>query len=143
MIKSDPIRIKITDFGESRTAQEQTQTILRTNTINVARGTLGFMAPECLPGKLQLKLMREYDLIVANVWSYCALLHLLLNPDNPPLCLEVGMSWFDCMNTNQAISNMYMSGELPRMSPSYEKERLVYWGKVLCAYFMCSEIART
>ena len=49
--REDPIRIKITDLGESRTRVDQTRTLLRTRTTNILRGSPGFMAPELYPGK--------------------------------------------------------------------------------------------
>ena len=47
---NDPIRAKITDFGESRSKFDQTKSIFMTNTTSIVKGSPGFMAPELLPG---------------------------------------------------------------------------------------------
>ena len=42
----EPIVCKLSDFGESRSEEVQTQLLCSTNTSNVDRGTPSFMAPE-------------------------------------------------------------------------------------------------
>ena len=102
----------MTDFGEARTKLEQTRTVLKSRTENTARGTLGFMAPECLPGTWKLWSMGEADLMKADVWSFSALLHSLLAPDSPPFVLEVEDPSFDFTNPRKQIGDIYSAGFL-------------------------------
>ena len=62
----EPIVCKLTDFGESRSEQIQTQLIANTRTSNVDRGTPSFMAPE-------IHTLREVgaeDLKRIDMWAY-------------------------------------------------------------------------
>jgi serine/threonine protein kinase len=62
----EPIVCKLTDFGESRSEQIQTQLMANTRTSNVDRGTPSFMAPE-------IHTLREVgaeDLKRIDMWAY-------------------------------------------------------------------------
>jgi serine/threonine protein kinase len=62
----EPIACKLTDFGESRSEQIQTQLMANTRTSNVDRGTPSFMAPE-------IHTLREVgaeDLKRIDMWAY-------------------------------------------------------------------------
>ncbi len=62
----EPIVCKLTDFGEGRSLDIQTQLLANTKTNNVDRGTPSFMAPE-------IHLMREVraeDLKQIDMWAY-------------------------------------------------------------------------
>lgn len=58
---------KLVDFGESRSSVQQTNTLCLTMTNNVDRGTIVFMAPECMSSQLNQKALSLQDLKKADI----------------------------------------------------------------------------
>ena len=78
--QSRPIACKLTDFGESRSQLMQTQTVLASNTRNVDRGTVMYMAPEILVEDLLISRASISDLILADLWALRMVFFSLINP---------------------------------------------------------------
>ena len=74
---SEPIVCKLTDFGESRSEEIQTQLVAKTHTENVNRGTPSFMAPET---KVLLA-ARADDLRRIDMWAFGMVVYCIVNPD--------------------------------------------------------------
>ncbi|CAB4022515.1 High affinity nerve growth factor receptor, partial, partial [Paramuricea clavata] len=62
----EPVMCKLTDFGESRSDEIQTQLLGNTRTNNVDRGTPSFMAPEIHT----MQEVRAEDLKRIDMWAY-------------------------------------------------------------------------
>jgi serine/threonine protein kinase len=75
-----PLICKLTDFGESRSQDIRTNTILHSKTNQVNRGTPVFMAPELLVNDFQLPAASVEDLKKADIWAYGMVLFNLINP---------------------------------------------------------------
>ncbi len=65
-----PLICKLTDFGESRSQDIHTNTILYSKTNQVNRGTPVFMAQELLVNDFQLPAASVEDLKKADIWAY-------------------------------------------------------------------------
>lgn len=69
----DPVLVKLTDFGESRSKLVQTQTVVQTLTSETYCGTPIFMAPEILVAKYDNDLNRNpmslSELQATDIWS--------------------------------------------------------------------------
>ena len=77
----EPVICKLVDFGESRSALNQTATLCQTKPNNFDRGTLIYNAPELLSGNtsnLSIEHLKKTD-----IWSLGMLFFMLLNPDLP------------------------------------------------------------
>ena len=70
----EPIVCKLTDFGESRSDEIQTQLVAEIRTDNVDRGTPAFMAPEIH----MMKEARAEDLKRIDMWAYGKMLSFTL-----------------------------------------------------------------
>ena len=64
-----PLICKLTDFGESRSREFQTNTILTSKTSRINRGTPAFMAPEVLIKGLCTQKFSVDDLQTVDVWA--------------------------------------------------------------------------
>ena len=82
--KEEPIICKLADFGESRSKMLQTRSLLKTHTVYVRRGTMGFMAPEQFPGKFKLNIASQEQLFSIDIWMLGMCLFCLLNLDSSP-----------------------------------------------------------
>ena len=136
LLQTDPIRVYLTDFGEGRLNTIQTRTALSSNTTNVDRGTVPWMAPECLSGVYRLQSMNHPSLVTADVWSFGGLLHSMVNPNRDyPFDLECTYySTFQNPTTlKEAITNSYDRGEHPIMSAKYDKQMPAI-GRSFCAH---------
>ena len=79
MFQTRPIICKLADFGESRSAINQTNSVCRMVTSNIVRGTPAYRAPELFRqsgSSLSLE-----DLKAVDVWTLGMLLFVLINPD--------------------------------------------------------------
>ena len=75
-----PLVCKLTDFGESRSREVQTNTILTSKTNRIDRGTPVFMAPEVLlenlsAGKASVPFMQK-----ADIWAFGMIVFCIINP---------------------------------------------------------------
>ena len=73
-----PLVCKVADFGESRSSEIQTNSILQSKTNRVNRGTPVYMAPEMLVEEMRLPVASAEDLKRADIWSFGMTLFVLL-----------------------------------------------------------------
>ena len=74
-----PIICKLADFGESRSAINQTSNVCRMVTSNIVRGTPAYRAPELFSHKESTLSLQ--DLKAVDIWALGMLLFVLINPD--------------------------------------------------------------
>ena len=77
---SIPLICKLTDFGESRSQEIHTNTILNSKTTRINRGTPVFMAPEILISDCQLTTASTDDLKKADAWAFGMVVFSLTSP---------------------------------------------------------------
>ena len=132
----EPIRCKITDFGESRARATQTASICQTATNNVQRGSPAYMAPEIFSGE-QFPAKLD-DLKAIDIWALGMVFFMLLNPDARfPFEIEVknkgSVAW------RKVIENLYEKKVKPRNGNKYDSYRLTEWFKIFEAYERCTD----
>ena len=122
-----PIKAKLADFGESRATHLQTQTVVRSRTSRIDRGTPVYMPPE-----VHLKQNTEStieDMKNADVWSFGMTLHCLINPgiDHPYSynCSEIGRKL-----TLKTLIEYVKDEKLPKHEPKYEYLRVLEWWQI-------------
>ena len=77
--EKEPVICKPVDFGESRASMSQTAAVYSTQTTNIDRATLVYMAPELLLSVVTSSSLEQ--LKACDIWSYGMVMFLLLNPD--------------------------------------------------------------
>jgi serine/threonine protein kinase len=132
-----PIVGKVADFGLSRSLDAQTQSILRSRTDDICRGTPVYMAPEI--HTRQLTNASQDDLKMADIWSLGILAYAMINPNlNSPYRKEsesLGAAF------NLDIMKYFMQEQiLPDHDAKYEVLRVTEWWQIdeifnLCANF--------
>ena len=140
-IEQVPIVCKLADFGESRSALNQTKTLLSTKTDNTDRGTIPFLAPEILPGG-SLHSANQEDLMKIDVWALGMTLFCLLNPDLPyPFIIEKPKQC--SLSSFEIFMGEKLNGDLvlPKMSDKYFKSRWIHWGKLYRMYLNVADIS--
>lgn len=143
--QSRPIACKLTDFGESRSLLMQTQSVLTSNTRNVDRGTVVYMAPEILVEYLQISCASISDLILADVWAPGMVFFSLINPSlKCPYLLEVRSEGnIGCQDElNRFISSLLRRGKHPLPDEKYEVERATVWCALEEVYKGCVNFNR-
>lgn len=131
-----PVKAKLTDFGESRATYLQTQTLVKSHTNRVDRGTPVYMPPELNLGSQKEATVE--DMKKADVWSFGMTLYCLMNPsvDHPYS--------YDCSETGKKLNRKalvhFMKEErLPKHDPSYESMRVTEWWQLEEAYTASSK----
>ena len=128
--QSRPIACKLTDFGESRSQLMQTQSVLASNTRNVDRGTVMYMAPEILVEDLRISRASISDLMLADLWALGMVLFSLIDPSlKSPYLLEVRSegSIHSQDELKRFISSLLRRGKHPIQDDKYEVERATVW----------------
>ena len=74
------ITCKLTDFGESRSALIQTNTIMSSKAINLNRGSPVYMCPEILLPEMRPKCASILDLKAADIWALGMVVFNLIDP---------------------------------------------------------------
>ena len=121
---------KVTDFGLSRSLDAQTQSILRSRTSEICRGTLVYMAPEIHTGRLGRA--SQEDLKMADIWSFAMV--------NPNLSYPY---WKECESLEAMLNEDIMKGfmhqhQLPSNDPKYEVLRATEWWIIEDIYDLCA-----
>eukprot|EP00112_Aurelia_sp_Birch-Aquarium-sp1_P023352 Seg6924.1 transcript_id=Seg6924.1/GoldUCD/mRNA.D3Y31 product="Serine/threonine-protein kinase EDR1" protein_id=Seg6924.1/GoldUCD/D3Y31 len=126
IIEADPVHCKLVDFGESRSNQNQTRSILHTRTNDIGRGTLLFMAPERLLGKICAA--NQEDLYAADIWSLGMVYFCISNPElSFPFQLELKTN----PNLEQFLKQQMGMQKLPSVGGTYMEFRSKSW-QLLC-----------
>ena len=92
--KLQPVVCKLTDFGESRSTNVQTKTVLASKTRRVDRGTAVFMSPEILvKDGSKFNQVSLNDLMVSDIWSLGMTFFKMINLNlKCPYLLEIRSS---------------------------------------------------
>ena len=81
LFEAQPIVCKLADFGESRSAVNQTAQLCRLVTSNIARGTPVYRAPELFSHDSEGSKLAIQDLKAVDIWALGMVLFVLINPD--------------------------------------------------------------
>ena len=140
----NPVEVKLTDFGESRSLLIQTQTMIESVTNNTYRGTPCFMAPEILKRKHStmsyFNASTFTDLKSMDIWSLSMVFHMLLSPDlNTPY--EIDLKDTVCFEINYIerfiLIHLEQNG-LPNLSQKYAAMRQAQWKALHDLYKFCA-----
>ncbi|XP_063954964.1 serine/threonine-protein kinase 4 homolog B-like [Lytechinus pictus] len=130
--RTDPILIKLCDFGESRSKMFHTNTILQTRTLGLGRGTPAFMAPEIRLDSDMLPIGATMeDLMKADVWSLGMTLFAIINPSLKHPYEQ---------NLKEATGKRKLSSillENPKPDVKYKEKQETSWSSLLSAYKKC------
>lgn len=116
LFAAEPIICKLADFGESRSAANQTAQLCRLATTNKARGTPVYRAPELFGSGSALSIK---NLKAADVWALGMVFHVILNPDlKYPYQIELqNVSPGNCL---RELERRILRKEKPSHSPKYK-----------------------
>ena len=130
-----PITCKLSDFGESRSREIQTRTLVCTKTANVDRGTPAYMAPETILYSDVSKEATIEDLKKIDVWSYGMVLFKICNPHiRYPYHLDVK----DRKDKLRAMRTLIKEGRRPTRDSKYESLHSNEWKILLELYSNCT-----
>ncbi len=131
-----PIVCKVSDFGLSRSLDAQTQSILKSRTDEICRGTLVYMAPEIHTGRLAGA--SQDDLKMADIWSLGILAYAMVNPNlSYPYWKECESS--DAMLNEDVMKDFMQKHQLPSHDPKYEVLRATEWWIIEDIYDLCAK----
>ena len=130
-----PIRCKLIDFGESRSASLQTNTILNTYTKNQERGTIMYMAPELFE-KDSKQVCNQSFMRRADIWSLGIIFHSLLSPDleNP---YQVDIDDAGSETWLPLVQEKLKNKERPTSSGQYQHLQMSLWKPIENARNAC------
>ena len=134
-----PLICKLTDFGESRSREFQTNTILTTKTSRINRGTPGFMAPEVLVKGLRTQEFSVEDLKKVDVWAYGMIVFCIISPGLAhPFALNL---LEDATSTNhlECLEKLVKSKKRPKPQEKYTSKHTGEWIELWKVYQMCAE----
>ena len=136
-----PIKCKLGDFGESRSKHLQTETLLMSNTVNVQRGTLSFMAPEQISKKQKLTKATQQELFLIDKWQLAMTIFCILNARfSIPFEKEISRLETDKIEVFKTfIANLLDSGRLPEFCTDYYMQQQTFWPSLLKAYQMLAQ----
>ncbi|XP_028391896.1 calcium-dependent protein kinase 2-like [Dendronephthya gigantea] len=131
---SNPILCKLSDFGESRATNLQTQTLVQSQTNRLNRGTPVYMAFEL--HSHPTKALTHDDLKKADMWAFGLVMYCLLNPDvdHPyqPVFAEAGLN-----ESLDSLKCLHEARKVPQQRSNYEFLLLSEWWQVEEAYNAC------
>lgn len=129
----NPIKVHLTDFGESRAAMVQTKSLLTTSTSNLQRGTPVYMAPEihCSRNKTAgLEEMKQMD-----IWAFAMVSFHILNPGaSHPYELELD----DAENGLETLRRLHQEHKLPKNIDEYETLQATVLKELRTLYLQCA-----
>ncbi len=134
-----PIVCKLTDFGESRSQDIHTNTVLSSKTSRVSRGTLVFMAPEILANDFQLPVASLDDLKRVDMWAYGMVLFNLINPGlKHPFQINMQTNQFVGKTPLQLLEKFARSKEKPIHQRKYAEKQASEWQCLANIYESCT-----
>lgn len=117
--ESRPIICKVTDFGESRSREIQTKTLMRTKTTRLDRGTPAYMAPEIFLSERRVSVEgTNEDLKRIDVWAYGMVLFSICNPQ---LAFPYQEDVKNCQNKIAGIESLLKEGKRPTHGEKYNR----------------------
>jgi len=135
----EPIVCKLTDFGESRGSDIQTQSIANSCTNNLLRGTVAYMAPEVLD--FGLSEARSRDLEKIDIWALGMVIYCIMNADVPyPYKYEIEnvRKRSKKANSFDIMKEILARHKRPRMSEQYKCQQATKWTHLVKAYKECT-----
>ncbi len=130
-----PLICKLTDFGESRSQDIRTNTILHSKTNQVNRGTPVFMAPELLVNDFQLPAASVEDLKKADIWAYGMVLFNLINPGlKHPFQINIKMK-----QAGTSLEEFLKAKQKPIAQKKYVLKQSNEWKRLAEIYEVCTE----
>ena len=138
-----PLVCKLTDFGESRSREVHTNTILTSKTSRINRGTPGFMAPEVLIKQLSSGEASILFLQKADLWSFGMIVFCIVNPGlKHPYELNIQME----ANNQSALAcleKMIESHMRPKPQEKYIAKQRKEWKELWQIYESCTVFEQT
>lgn len=137
-----PLTCKLADFGESRSEDIHTNTVILTRTKHVDRGTPVFMAPEIFSkGVMRINAASQEDLKKADIWAYGMVVFSIINPDlNHPFELNMQNSSSDSFSTPlQLLQTFFEEKVKPIMQGKYSKNHESEWQVLIKVYRACTD----
>ncbi|CAB3989984.1 Mitogen-activated kinase kinase kinase A [Paramuricea clavata] len=140
--EKEPIRCKLADFGESRSLSLQTNTLCKTATNHITRGTPVYRAPETFSddtrnGNRRLLLA---DLKAIDVWSLGMVFFNLLNPDlKHPYQREITSA--RPKNVMEFLEHLVVSNNCgPQHSDKYSIKQATDWIPIWNTHKRCTSV---
>ena len=137
-----PLTCKLTDFGESRSQEIYTNTIISTKTKNINRGTPVYMAPEILAKGCRLTSASVEDLMKAGIWAYGLVVFSLINPGlKHPFEVNM-MTSIGTYTPLQCLEKFFAEKKKPIGQVKYASKQKNDWKKLVEVYEACTEFDR-
>ncbi len=131
-----PVRAKLVDFGESKDANIQTQTLVTTHTNRVDRGTPVFIAPEFHCGLIAKATLEE--LKRADIWAFGLLMYCLLNPEiDAPYLNDIVSAGLE--QSMESLKQLLNNKQLPLHGEKYELHRIREWSTLNKTFKACAQ----
>ena len=134
-----PVVAKLTDFGESRSAILQTNTLVHTKTNFINRGTPVYMAPEIhfhnCNEDISLQQLKQ-----ADMWALGLIFYMLVNPDKTyPFEKEVKNLNKMGLKAGEQIMRRVLETQdtRPQHSLKYTRKRETVWKQLTLAFDRC------
>ena len=140
-----PIACKLTDFGECRSRFIQTKAIIASNTTNIDRGTVVFMAQELLVKEKFVPCASIDDLILSDVWALGMIVFTMINPSlKCPYILDIGSAGGVSFQEElkKLIISLLATEKLPLQDVKYELDRATAWCDLEKVYHGCTKFDR-
>ena len=135
MFQARPIICSLADFGESRSAINQTSNVCHMVTSNIVRGMPDYRAPELFhqnTSKLSLE-----DLRAVDVWALEMLLFVIINPDLK-YSSQFGLETIQTGNCLSVLENLISKNEKPAHSHHYCRQHAVNCLRLRKLYDHCT-----
>ncbi len=124
------------DFGESKDASIQTQTLVTTHTNRVDRGTPVFIAPEFHCGLIAKATLEE--LKQADIWAFGLLMYCLLNSEiDAPYLNDIVSAGLE--QSMESLKQLLNNKQLPLHGEKYELHQIREWSTLNKTFKACAE----
>ena len=135
-----PIVCKLTDFGESRSALIQTNTLLQSKATNLDRGSPAYMSPEILLPEMRPKNGSIADLKAVDIWALGMVLFDLADPSSKyPYHQEIesDCNAFPFKTSRESLGDLMRKKMLPSPTPKYQVLQATHWDTVFQVHKRC------
>ena len=139
-----PLVCKVAAFGESRSSEIQTNSILQSKTNRVNRGTPVYMAPEMLVEEMRLPLASAEDLKRADIWSFGMTLFVLLNRSSRyPYYGEIQEALKERKAPIRTLENLFKNRKVPIEPFKHQNKHATDWFFVRKIWAKCIQFDPT
>ncbi|XP_022808179.1 protein kinase byr2-like [Stylophora pistillata] len=137
-----PMVCKLADFGESRSSEMQTKSILNSHTLRVNRGTPVDQASEILVGKTRLSVATIEDMKKADIWALGMSLSVLRNPSAKyPYHREIERAMAKGKTCLQLLEAILADKKLPIVPLKYQHKHATDWYNIQRIYKDCIQFS--